>query len=121
MAWSRECTLRGRSFVWSSWFYMYAFNTIDAAHPGGLFDKPDPTKGYAMALAGSRMPLFLWDNRVYAPECALLAARLEQGAPGNGLDVERGKALAEELYAVYQENLQRVLAEQRRNRAEALP
>lgn len=121
MAWLRECTLRGRSFVWSAWFYMYAFNTIDAARPGGLFDKPDPTKGYAMALAGSRMPLFLWDNRVYAPECALLAARLEQGAPGNGLDVERGKALAEELYAVYQENLQRVLAEQRRNRAEALP
>lgn len=121
MAWLRECTLRGRSFVWSAWFYMYAFNTIDAAHPGGLFDKPDPTKGYAMALAGSRMPLFLWDNKIYAPECALLAARLERDAPGNGLDVERGKALAEELYAVYQENLQRVLAEQRRNRAEALP
>ena len=121
MAWLRECTLRGRSFVWSAWFYMYAFNTIDAARPGGLFDKPDPTKGYAMALAGSRMPLFLWDNKIYAPECAILAARLEQDAPGNGLDVERGKALAEELYAVYQENLQRVLAEQRRNRAEALP
>ena len=121
MAWLRECTLRGRSFVWSAWFYMYAFNTIDAARPGGLFDKPDPTKGYAMALAGSRMPLFLWDNKIYAPECALLAARLERDAPGNGLDVERGKALAEELYAVYQENLQRVLAEQRRNRAEALP
>lgn len=121
MAWLRECTLRGRSFVWSAWFYMYAFNTIDAARPGGLFDKPDPTKGYAMARAGSRMPLFLWDNKIYAPECALLAARLERDAPGNGLDVERGKALAEELYAVYQENLQRVLAEQRRNRAEALP
>ena len=29
--------------------------------------------------------------------------------------------MADELYAVYQENLQRILAEQRRHRAEVLP
>ena len=121
MAWLRECALRGRAFVWSAWCYMYAFNTIDAAHPGGLFEKPDVTRGYAMALAGSRMPLDMSDNEQYAQECGVLAARLERGAPENGLDVERGRALAEELYAVYQENLQRILADQRRHRAEVLP
>ena len=121
MAWLRECALRGRAFVWSWWAYMYAFNNVSAAHPEGLFEKPDVTRGYAMALAGSRMPLDMSDNEQYAQECGVLAARLERGAPENGLDVERGRALAEELYAVYQENLQRILADQRRHRAEVLP
>lgn len=121
MAWLRECALRGRAFVWSWWAYMYAFNNVSAAHPEGLFEKPDVTRGYAMALAGSRMPPDMSDNEHYAQECGVLAARLERGAPENGLDVERGRALAEELYAVYQENLQRILADQRRHRAEVLP
>ncbi len=121
ITWERECTLRGRAFLWSVWGRIYAFNTVDAARPEGLFDKPDVTKGYAMALAGSRMPKNMWDNEVYTQRCASLALFLESRAPENGLDVEHGRALADELYAVYQENLQRILAEQRRHRAEVLP
>ena len=121
MAWVRECALRGRAFVWSWWTHMYAFNNVSAAHPEGLFERPDVTKGYAMALAGSRMPKNMWDNEEYTQKCRYLAALLERNAPENGLDVEHGRALADELYAVYQENLQRILAEQRRHRAEVLP
>ena len=47
--------------------------------------------------------------------------RLERQAPFLGIDETRGKALAEELFAVYQENYQRVLEQQRRRRAKMLP
>ncbi|MDM8215325.1 hypothetical protein QUW15_04020 [Desulfovibrio piger] len=155
----RECALRGRAFAWVTWAYMYAYNIAGSAIPKGvILDKPSPTRGYAMALAGNRLPIER-DGRqenassYYAPEPrtpsletlqalgklskrlprgvpfglradpALLwtVQRLERSAAELGIDEGKGKALAEELFAVYQENYQRVLERQRRHRARMLP
>ena len=155
----RECALRGRAFAWVTWAHIYAYNMAGSAIPKGIMlDRLNPTRGYAMALAGNRLPIERDDlqenaSSYYAPESrtasvetlralgklsrrlprgvpmglradpALLwtVQRLERQAPFLGIDETRGKALAEELFAVYQENYQRVLEQQRRRRAKMLP
>ena len=157
----RECALRGQSFAWDIWAHLYAYNTAGSQIPQGIIlDKTNPTRGYAMLLAGKRLlrendasrpgysssgidkktidkrlPLgfpYKWmryerkpsefPDRLYFDE-ALTAteSRLNADAEKLGIDETRGQALAEELIAVYQENYQRVLEQQRRRRANMLP
>ncbi|MDM8215326.1 hypothetical protein QUW15_04025 [Desulfovibrio piger] len=118
---TRECALRGRAFAWESWTYMYVFNTAGVSLPDGVLDKPNPTRGYAMELAAGRLPLDTDDNWGKVPRCEQGAIELERTAAQYGIDVPRGRALAEELFAVYLENHQRVLERQRRHRARMLP
>lgn len=155
----RECALRGRAFAWVTRAHMYACNIAGSAIPKGVvLDKINPTRGYATALAGSRLPierdncreneLSYYGQEPWTPSLATLQTlgklsrrlppgvpfglradpallwtvqRLERNAAELGIDAARGRALAEELFAVYQENYQRVLEQQRRRRAKMLP
>ena len=154
----RECALRGRAFAWVTWAHIYAYNMAGSAIPKGIMlDRLNPTRGYAMALAGNRLPIERDDlqenaSSYYPPERTMsletsralgkLSRRLPHGVPMGlradpallltvqrlerkavllGIDETKGKALAEELFAVYQENYQRVLEQQRRRRAKMLP
>ena len=118
---ARECALRGRAFAWESWMYMYVFNTAGDELPDGVLDKPNPTRGYAMELVAGRLPLDIDQNMSHVPASARRIDALEGKAAEFGIDVPRGRALAEELFAVYLENHQRVLERQRRHRARMLP
>ena len=52
----RECALRGQSFAWDIWAHLYAYNTAGSKIPQGIIlDKTNPTRGYAMMLAGKRL------------------------------------------------------------------
>ena len=52
----RECALRGQSFAWKIWAHLYAYNVAGSSIPKGIIlDKINPTRGYAMLLAGQRL------------------------------------------------------------------
>ena len=52
----RECALRGQIFAWEICAHMYACNVAGSTIPKGIIlDKPNPTWGYALALAGKRL------------------------------------------------------------------
>ena len=52
----RECALRGQIFAWEICAHMYAYNVAGSTIPKGIIlDKPNPTWGYALALAGKRL------------------------------------------------------------------
>ena len=143
----RECALRGLIFAWDSWAHMYAYNIANSIIPKGvILDKINPTRGYAMALAGKRLLREADDSRdnntslfrgwwkldkrlpyglpqTLPIDAAIetTAETLEKNAGELGIDKAKAQALAEELLAVYQENYQRTLERQRRHRAKMLP
>ena len=52
----RECALRGQIFAWEICAHMYAYKVAGSTIPKGIIlDKPNPTWGYALALAGKRL------------------------------------------------------------------
>ena len=150
----RECALRGQSFAWKIWAHLYAYNVAGSSIPKGIIlDKINPTRGYAMLLAGQRLiqddddsrlgyrssrmdeetidkrlphgipyHAMRYDSRTYFDDALDQTERqLNEDAAELGIDEVRGQALAEELIAVYRENYQRVLEQQRRRRANMLP
>ena len=145
----RECALRGQIFAWKIWAHLYAYNVAGSSIPKGIIlDKINPTRGYAMLLAGQRLIQDDDDSRLGYRSSRMdeetIDKRLPHGFPYHamsydnyaldqterqlnedaaelGIDEVRGQALAEELIAVYRENYQRVLERQRRRRAAMLP
>ena len=124
-----------------------SYNVANSIIPkGAILDKINPTRGYAMALTGKRLLREADDSRdnntslyrgwwkldkrlpyglpqVLPTEAAIesTAETLEKNAEELGIDKAKAQALAEELLAVYQENYQRTLEQQRRHRAKMLP
>ena len=150
----RECALRGQIFAWKIWAHLYAYNVAGSSIPKGIIlDKINPTRGYAMLLAGQRLVQdddgsrlgyrssrmdeetidkrlphdipyhsMRYGSRIYFDATLDQTERqLNKDAAELGIDEVRGQALAEELIAVYRENYQRVLEQQRRRRANMLP
>ena len=141
----RECALRGQAFAWAIWAHMYAYNTAGSNIPKGfILDKSNPTRGYAMVLAerrllrdydnsrnGYRTVMLDWETlrsrlpsrlfRYPDDTLELIESQLKKDAVELGINEAKAQALAEELFAVYQENYQRVLEQQRRRRVNMLP
>ena len=141
----RECALRGQAFAWAIWAHMYAYNTAGSNIPKGfILDKSNPTRGYAMVLAerrllrdydnsrnGYRTVMMDWETlrsrlpsrlfRYPDDTLELIESQLKKDAVELGINEAKAQALAEELFAVYQENYQRVLEQQRRRRVNMLP
>ena len=101
----------------------------DASRPGypsSSMDKKTIDKrlplGFPYKWMRYERPSSEFPDKLYFDEAlAATESQLDADTDKLGIDETKGQALAEELFAVYQENYQRVLEQQRRRRANMLP